>query len=263
VLDSAGFVFGLSVFGLVFAAAMGGLALQHVLPESQTTGGSRDMTGAVIGLITLLLALVLGLLIWTAYGVYSAQKTSIQALAISVLRVDNDLHEYGPEADEGRALLRDLTQRAIQHVWNPDEDVSMGYVHALSGGQILKHYVDGLQPATDKQRDAKADAAAVAPELVRTRLQIVLGLNDPVSHPLITIVVAWAIALFFGYGLLSKATTTAVAMAALGALAVASALYAIVDLSTPYDGLFRVSPKPIIDVLKVVDTLAARGGGKP
>ena len=36
------------------------------------------MNGAVVGLMTLLLALVLGLLIWTAYGVYSTQRAAVR-----------------------------------------------------------------------------------------------------------------------------------------------------------------------------------------
>ena len=46
------------------------------------------MTGAVVGLMTLLLALVLGLLIWTAYGVLSTQKALIQTLAVNGLKFD-------------------------------------------------------------------------------------------------------------------------------------------------------------------------------
>ena len=57
-------------FAVVFVGGAIGLELQRALPESYTTGGPRDMTGAVVGLMTLLLALVLGLLIWTAYGVF-------------------------------------------------------------------------------------------------------------------------------------------------------------------------------------------------
>src|SRR5271166_5695581 len=64
------------VFAVVFAGGVIGLRLQRALPESYTTGGPRDMIGAVSGLLTLLLALVLGLLIWTAFGVYSTQKGS-------------------------------------------------------------------------------------------------------------------------------------------------------------------------------------------
>ena len=53
----------------VFAGGAIGLILQRLLPDEFTTGGPRDMIGAVVGLLTLLSALVLGLLIWTAYGV--------------------------------------------------------------------------------------------------------------------------------------------------------------------------------------------------
>jgi hypothetical protein len=252
----------LIVFALVFVSAVLGLALQSRLPEPLVTGGSRDMSGAVVGLLTLLLALVLGLLIWTAFGVYSTQKGSIQTLAVNVLKVDNALHAYGDEASEGRTLLRDLARRAVEHVWHPEEDVTLGYVHALSGGEKMRHYLDGLQPSTDQQKAAKADALAAAATLVQTRLSMALGLNDPVSYPLLWLVVTWAMALFFGYGFLSKPTPTAFAMAAVGALAIASAIYAIDDLSSPYQGLFQISSQPIRDVLTVVDALARRAGGQ-
>ena len=52
-------------FAVVLVGGAIGLELQRALPESYTTGGPRDMTGVVVGLMTLLLALVLGLLIWT------------------------------------------------------------------------------------------------------------------------------------------------------------------------------------------------------
>ncbi len=56
------------VFAFVLTGGLTGLELQHALPESYTSGGPKDLTGAVVGLMTLLLALVLGLLIWTAYS---------------------------------------------------------------------------------------------------------------------------------------------------------------------------------------------------
>ena len=86
------------VFAVVFVGGAIGLELQRRLPESFTTGGPRDMTGAVVGLMTLLVALVLGLLIWTAYGVYSTQKGSVQTLAITDLKLDEAFQDYGPEA---------------------------------------------------------------------------------------------------------------------------------------------------------------------
>jgi hypothetical protein len=40
-----------------------------------------------------------------------------------------------------------------------------------------------------------------------------------------------------------------VVVLALGALAVASAVYLILDLSSPYSGIFRASPAPLDQVL--------------
>jgi hypothetical protein len=56
----------LIVGGLIAASGFVGLFLQGLLAAHHTTGHARDMIGGVVGLLTLLLALVLGLLIWTA-----------------------------------------------------------------------------------------------------------------------------------------------------------------------------------------------------
>jgi hypothetical protein len=59
---------GLCAAVLAFACGVAGLFLQGKLPEQYTKDHSRDMISAVVGLVTLLSALVLGLLIWTSYG---------------------------------------------------------------------------------------------------------------------------------------------------------------------------------------------------
>ena len=65
----------LIVGALIAASGLAGLLLQKGLAERHTSERSRDMIGGVVGLLTLLLALVLGLLIWTAYGVFNTQQT--------------------------------------------------------------------------------------------------------------------------------------------------------------------------------------------
>ena len=103
--------FALGVAVAVFAGGAVGLFLQHLLPEKFTTGGPRDMIGAVVGLLTLLSALVLGLLIWTAYGVYSGQNLAVQTLAAKDLQLDLALADYGPDATPLRAHIRRRSAR--------------------------------------------------------------------------------------------------------------------------------------------------------
>jgi hypothetical protein len=78
------------------------------------------------------------------------------------------------------------------------------------------------------------------------------ALANPISIPLVVIVVAWATLLFFGYGLLSGGNVMSYVVLAVGALAVASAALLILDLSGPYAGLFRVSSAPLDQVLAVI-----------
>jgi hypothetical protein len=247
------------VFVVVFAGGAIGIQLQSALPEGYTTGGPRDTVFAVTGLVTLLLALVLGLLIWTAFGVYSAQKTSIQNMAVAGLRVDAALDEYGPEAAEGRKLLNLGIKRTIAEIWSPASDgdfVTKNYRSALSNLKERQAFLNTLQPSSDKQKAALAEATQATELIGQTRLQMALALVDPISIPLLSIVVAWATCLFCGYGLLSKRHLMSYIVLAVGAVAVASAFEVIVDLSGPYSGLFRVSPHPLTDVLKAIDASA-------
>ena len=102
----ASFAVASLVAGIIFAAGVFGLFLQKLLPKPHTSDRSRDMIGSVVGTTTLLLALVLGLLIWTAYGVYTAQKAGLQSLVSGALQYDQALMEYGPEGSIGRSLLK-------------------------------------------------------------------------------------------------------------------------------------------------------------
>ncbi len=254
---------GAIVFAVVFVGGAIGLELQRALPESYTTGGARDMTGAVVGLMTLLLALVLGLLIWTAYGVYSTQRAAVQTLAISGLKFDEALQAYGPEAAEGRKILRDGLKSAIAEIWGSDDDEN-AVIHKFDDARAyLKAsmaYLDTLQGELDQQKAGKAEATQAAIAMGQTRTQMTLALVDPISNALVTIVVAWAAFLFCGYGLLSKRHPMSYVVLVVGALGIASAIYIIADLISPFSGVFVVSPEPLVDVLQAVEAAAAPAG---
>jgi hypothetical protein len=55
--------------------------------------------------------------------------------------------------------------------------------------------------------------------------------------------------LFCRYGVMSKGNPMSIGAGAVGAVAVASAVYLILDLSDPYSGAFRPSSAPLEQVL--------------
>jgi hypothetical protein len=240
----------------VFAGGAVGLILQRVLPDKFTTGGPRDMIGAVVGLLTLLSALVLGLLIWTGYGVYAGQNLAVQTLAAKVLQLDLALADYGPDATPVRAQVRHTLGKTIDEIWGASESdanfVANNFAAAVQNLRNRDKALAELHPSTDEQRRALAAAGATVDAIGQSRLQMSFALSNPVSYPLILMVVGWATCLFCGYGLMSKGNAMSIAAGVVGAIAVASAVYLILDLSDPYSGLFRTSSVPLEQVLAVM-----------
>lgn len=247
--------FAFAVAVAVFAGGALGLILQRVLPEKLTTGGPRDMIGAVVGLLTLLSALVLGLLIWTAYGVFAGQNVAIQTLAAKVLQLDLALADYGPEAKDARMHVRQDLEKTIDEIWGSNESdadfIATNFAEAIHNLRNREGTLESLHPAIDAQTQALAAAKATTDAIGQSRLQMSFALASPVSYPLMVTVVGWAMLLFCGYGLMSRGNPMSVAIVAVGAVAVASAFYLILDLSSPYSGIFRASSAPLEQVLAV------------
>jgi Protein of unknown function (DUF4239) len=245
--------FALAVGVAVFASGLIGLFLQRALPEKHTTGPSRDMIGAVVGLLTLLCALVTGLLIWTAYGVYAGQNAAIQTLAAKVLQLDFALADYGPDASAARAQLRQGLGKTIDQVWGANESdrnfVANNFAAAMDTMRRREKFLASLHPSTDEQKQALAAATSASDALGQARMQMSFALSAPVSYPLLLIVIGWVAFLFCGFGLMSRGTAMSVVALAFGATAVATAILMILDLSSPYSGVFRASSAPLEQVL--------------
>ena len=101
---------------LTFGSGLVGFFLQWLLPV-QDVADAKGMVGSIIGLVTLLLALVLGLLVWTSYGVYTTQNAESQSLGPLILQLDFALEQYGPRGARGRELLREAVVRARERFW--------------------------------------------------------------------------------------------------------------------------------------------------
>src|SRR4051794_11842585 len=171
----------IGVLIVVFAGGAIGLQLQRTLPEAFTLGAPRDMIASVTGLVTLLLALVLGLLIWTAFGVHSTQKAAIQSMAIGALKFDAALKEYGPEAAAGRTTLKKGLGQTISEIWGGGYDgdfVVKNYRSALANLKARESFTNALRPATDGQKSAQTGALQAATAIGQARMQMALALVD-------------------------------------------------------------------------------------
>lgn len=228
---------------MAFAAGVVGLFLQKLLPEPHTSDRSRDMIGAIVGLISLLLALVLGTLIGSTYSFYSTQKSEMETFAARAVQLDLALAEFGPETAPARMRMRDILQKVHDMVWGGNKEVAapdLSIAEPLQHLQKLDEYVASLDPKTPAQRQFAAAAVGDAAAIEQTRLLISLQLASSVSWPLVVIVVSWALILFCRFGVLSRINATTLVALGFGAFAVGSALFLILELSQPFTGVFRV-----------------------
>ena len=67
-------------------------------------------------------------------------------------------------------------------------------------------------------------------------------LANPVPKLLLFVVVGWSALLFLAFGFLNPFNAVSVVAVALGSIAVASAIFMILEFSQPYSGVVRISP---------------------
>ena len=251
------------VAGFTFASALAGFGVQRLLPASYVAE-SKGMIGSVVGLDASLLALVLGLLIWTSHGLFTAQQAQLQTIGRSMILLDLAFAAYGPEAAAGRRALRESLKRVRTRLWTDDPKGRRVIVYSDISKEVspMRVVFDSLRPVSDDQRQHLAAARDLFGTIVETEMTMIRALVNPMPNLLLTVVVAWACLLFFGYGMMSAVNLLTAIMAALGALSVGSAALLILELSDPYVGLFRV-PLDAFDALMKALAPVDHGGHAP
>src|SRR6202034_2769911 len=105
------------IFVLFMVAGYAGLALQTRLVDEHKTGETEAVVGQISGLVSLLLALVLGTLIGVSWGYFSAQRTNLENFSAQALRLDQALGRFGPETKPMRDQLKAGIEKAYGAIW--------------------------------------------------------------------------------------------------------------------------------------------------
>ena len=244
------------IFILTFGAGYVGMLVKKRLAEKHLTGDTRGVVGQVAGLLTLLLALVLGTLIGVSYAYFSTQKTELEAFSAQILRLDQALAQYGPETKPARDKLKANIEKGYETFWGGgDVDPNALTVGPpMANAQGLTDFLKTLKPATDDQKEALAAAKQYNSMVEQSRLLMSLQVASlPVSPLMIAILVFWTVALFFAIGLFAEPNSLVVAALAFGAVSIAFAIFLILELGLPYTGLLKVSPAALQPAIEFVD----------
>ncbi len=250
----------IGIAAILFGASVAGMLLQWVVPADVLTA-SKGTVGAMVGLVTLLLALVLGLLVFTAFSLFTTQRDEAYSLGPVIVELDLALERYGPEAAQGRLGLRAALERSRARFFGDSEHGPQPYTFEETRATLhgLASYFDSLDPSTEVQRQALSSARDLAKKFADTQMLMARQLANPFPPYVLIVVACWASALFLGNGLVATPNAVTVLAHLAGATAIGSAVFLILELSQPYIGVVRLSSAGVDRLLQVLAEADAKG----
>jgi Protein of unknown function (DUF4239) len=242
-------VIRLIVFACVFGAALLGTFLRAVLPEQHLSADSKDTVRLGMGMIGTMAALVLGLLVASAKNFYDEQSSELTQMSANIVLLDRVLAHYGPETKEARDLLRGAVARTLDLIWHQDHQQHSEMVPTAAGGEVLYDKIQALSPKDDAQHALQAQASSMAIDLGKLRWLMFEQGSASVSLPLLGVLVFWLALVFTSFGLFAPTNATVIATLFLCALSVSGAIFLILEMYTPFEGLMQISSAPLRNAL--------------
>ena len=243
------------IFVCVFGAALIGMLLSMTLPKHHLADDSKETVKLVMGLIATMAALVLSLLVASAKTSYDSQSSAITQLSANVVLVDRELSLYGTEASEARVHLREAVAGMIDRIWPRDRTRGADLAPPAAQGTPLGAFymaVQNLSPRTDGQRFIQGQVLQTLASTGQTRMLMYEQASNSISWPFLGVLVFWLCVLFAGFGLFAARNATTITVLLVGALSVAGAIFLILELSTPYEGVLQISSAGLRNALAEV-----------
>jgi uncharacterized membrane protein (DUF485 family) len=243
----------LVTFVCILGAALLGTFCNRLLAPALSSD-VKDAIKQVIGLIGMMASLALGLLVASANGNFSTRNEAIDHIAADIVQIDRALAGYGAEAQGVRRSLRDMVATTIDRVW-PDE--AGGHVHVSTGTvpvsiERVQRSLYALSPSNDMQKSLQSRALGLFDDLLQTRALALEQVSRSVPVPFLVVMVFWLSMLIFGINLFVAPNRIVIASMVVGALCLSAAIFLILDLDHPFEGLMRLSSAPLRNALALL-----------
>jgi hypothetical protein len=231
------------------------MLLRRTLPAAPLGPGSKQAIRLGAGFLSTLAALVIGLMIASAKNTYDGQNANIRQLGTHAVMVDQMLTQYGSDAKAARTLLREIIPSATSRIWQENASGKSGGSAFVVSDMAERFYnaVEGLKPGNAKQTSLKSRIIQLTTDMSQTRLLVFTQGGDGIPLPFFVVLVFWLVVIFASFSLFAERSLIVVASMLVFALSVSSALFLIVDLSHPFDGLMQITNHHLHVVLPKIE----------
>jgi hypothetical protein len=237
---------GALVLACTFSGALGGIWLRRVLPEPHLNSESSATVKLGVGLIATMTALVLGLVTASARGSFDAMSTAVRHAAADVLTLDRTLARYGPETADAREALYHLVEVRLETLWPQGSARALQLdVPDVRSAETIVARIQALAPHTDEQQSLQSRALNLGEALLGTRWVVSSAAGTSILVPFLAVLLFWLSITFASFGLFAPRNVTVIGTLFVCAVSVASAVFLILEMDGPFEGLIRVSPDPL------------------
>ena len=202
-----------------------------------------------IGLIAMMTALVLGLVTASAKSSYDDVDSAVKKAAVDVLALDRVLARYGSETEEIRKGLQRAIGARIDMIWPQDSSkpANLDPMRLGAGTEVerLAGAIRGLKPRDDSQRALQSRALDMAEALLQVRWLVLAATEPSVPVPFLVILLLWLTITFATWGVFAPRNAMVLAVLSVCALSVSLAIFLVLEMDSPFDGLLKVSAEPL------------------
>ncbi|HEY7450469.1 MAG TPA: hypothetical protein VH702_20095 [Vicinamibacterales bacterium] len=233
-------------FACTFGFALLGAYIRDRLPPPHLSKESQDVVRLGMGLVATMTALLLGLVTAAARGTFDAQDSAIRTSAANILTLDRHLARFGPETASTRDLLRRAVAARLESIWTNAQPLldSASAPQTSPPVEEIENQILDLSPATEAQRWSKTEALRLSEDVVKARWRV-LSAGRAVPPAFLAVVIFWLTVTFASFGLYAPRNATVVSVLFIAAVSVAAAVFLILELDDPLEGVIKVSSAPL------------------
>jgi hypothetical protein len=244
---------GFTCFVVIFFGSAVGFTIGKFLPEEHRGAPTERVVQGAMRTMSLLSALVLGLLVASAKGKFDTNNVQVEQFAAQLMLLNGDLTNFGAGAADARTTLEQYTSAKIADVWRAPSATKDEPENPAPVLDRLQMEVLALAPQNDFQRAMARGAADVVAQLVREKWLLVAEQSARAPQPFLLALMAWLCVLFVLIGLFAPRNPITLGTVLVCAFSIGSAVALIEDLDQPYGGFIVVSPEPMQAALALMD----------
>ncbi|WP_448952092.1 bestrophin-like domain [Labrys neptuniae] len=255
-------IYGLGFLLLFSLSAIGGVVLRGRLHEEHLSKENIEAVRLVTGLLVTFSALILSLQLSTARADFEAASKDRTTDAAQLANLDQCLRDLSPQMAAARALLRRYTAAVIISSWPSEpapqvktlldtKDMPLRGEDAALAGLMnqIGLAIDRFEPGDAAGRNILVRCQFDYRAVRTARWAVIEDTHAPAGVSLTLIIGFWLALVFLSFGLQIPRRLLSVVVLALGVVCVSSVMFVIVDLKTPYGGIFSISSASMRDAL--------------